>query len=142
MLQMNFKTVQLVVKQPLIRTVRIENKTIIPESEKPDAAHQNELSDSSITYQKEFATANMVTSTPSTPIKLTKSDLYPQERVIQHSQSLNVKLETKNNKSSSCDKISNEMLTNGTQGLINPLVKLFNLIFKSVEFPRIWIPAY
>ena len=78
-------------------------QTIIPESEKPDAAHQNELSDSSITYQKDFATPNMVTSTPSTPIKLPKPDLSPQERVIQHSQSLNVKLETINSSMSSIE---------------------------------------
>ena len=44
----------------------------------------------------------------------------------------------KNNKSSSIDLISNEMLKNGTNFLLNSLVKLFNLIFKTGKFPTIW----
>ena len=44
----------------------------------------------------------------------------------------------KNNKSSSIDLISNEMLKNGTHFLIDPLVKLFNLIFKNGKFPSLW----
>ena len=44
----------------------------------------------------------------------------------------------KNNKSSAEDMIANEMLKNGTNILIKPLVKLFNIIFENGVFPTAW----
>ncbi|CAG2203393.1 unnamed protein product [Mytilus edulis] len=44
----------------------------------------------------------------------------------------------KNGKSTSADMISNEMLKNAIPILVKPLHKLFNSIFESGQFPRIW----
>lgn len=44
----------------------------------------------------------------------------------------------KNGKSAAADKICNEMLTYGINELINPLVKLFNIVLDSGHFPHQW----
>ena len=43
-----------------------------------------------------------------------------------------------NNKASSFDQISNEMLKTGGIILINPLLKLFNKIYSSSYYPSLW----
>ena len=48
----------------------------------------------------------------------------------------------KNGKSAGADLISNEMIKSGTQVLINPLCKLFNFIFQTGTFPKIWNESY
>lgn len=48
----------------------------------------------------------------------------------------------KNGKSAGIDYISNEMIKPCIQTLVKPLCKLFNLIFQSGNFPKIWNESY
>ena len=48
----------------------------------------------------------------------------------------------KNGKSASADLISNEMLKNATHIILQPLQKLFNLIFRTGSFPKIWNESF
>ena len=44
----------------------------------------------------------------------------------------------KNGKSSAKDLISNEMVKHGMPILLEPIIKLFNLVFETSSFPAIW----
>ena len=48
----------------------------------------------------------------------------------------------KNGKSAAGDLISNEMIKHGFPVLIEPILKLFNLIFEKGEFPKLWNESY
>ena len=48
----------------------------------------------------------------------------------------------KNGKSAGIDCISNEMIKSGIQVLLNPLCKLFNLVFQTGNFPKIWNESF
>ena len=48
----------------------------------------------------------------------------------------------KNGKATSSDLISNEMLKHGTPQLLEPLIKLFNLIFEKGYFPKLWNESF
>ena len=48
----------------------------------------------------------------------------------------------RNGKSASSDMISNEMLKNAIPVLIKPLQKLFNIVFSTGNFPKIWNESY
>ena len=48
----------------------------------------------------------------------------------------------KNGKSAAGDLISNEMIKYGFPVLIEPILKLFNLIFEKGDFPKLWNESY
>ena len=48
----------------------------------------------------------------------------------------------KNGKSTASDLISNEMIKYGFPLLLEPILKLFNLIFKKGQFPKLWNESY
>ena len=80
---------------------------------------QNDLLDS-------FVKSNLDICTPDINIPFSKSELQAGIKQL------------KNNKASSFDQISNEMLKTGGPILHKQILKLFNLIYESSSYPSVW----